>query len=142
MVGSRKLSNDEVEALLGGLEGEEEQTTATGQAVTPQSQAIQQTVGGLVNQPQLPIGASIEPTLQQLGVGETMTGGAITPTAPTAAPTTQVTAAQGQAAQNVASQTIGGITPTQAQSYTAQTGAATAPQIQAAQLQQLSQKVN
>ena len=28
MVGSRKLSNDEVEALLGGLEGEEEQTTA------------------------------------------------------------------------------------------------------------------
>ncbi len=63
---------------------EEEQTTATGQAVTPQSQAIQQTVGGLVNQPQLPIGASIEPTLQQLGVGETMTGGAITPTAPTA----------------------------------------------------------
>ena len=34
---------------------EEEQTTATGQAVTPQSQAIQQTVGGLVNQPQLPL---------------------------------------------------------------------------------------
>ena len=28
MVGSRKLSNDEVEALLGGLEGEEEQTSA------------------------------------------------------------------------------------------------------------------
>ena len=28
MVGSRKLSNDEVEALLGGLEGEEEQTIA------------------------------------------------------------------------------------------------------------------
>ena len=29
MVGSRKLSNDEVEALLGGLEGEEEQAVAT-----------------------------------------------------------------------------------------------------------------
>ena len=28
MVGSRKLSNDEVEALLGGLENEEEQTVA------------------------------------------------------------------------------------------------------------------
>ena len=28
MVGSRKLSNDEVEALLGGLEGEEEQAVA------------------------------------------------------------------------------------------------------------------
>ena len=29
MVGSRKLSNDEVEALLGGLDGEEEQAVAT-----------------------------------------------------------------------------------------------------------------
>jgi flagellar motor switch protein FliM len=29
MVGSRKLSNDEVEALLGGLDGEEEQAVAS-----------------------------------------------------------------------------------------------------------------
>ena len=29
MVGSRKLSNDEVEALLGGLDGEEEQADVT-----------------------------------------------------------------------------------------------------------------
>ena len=29
MVGSRKLSNDEVEALLGGLETDEEQAVAT-----------------------------------------------------------------------------------------------------------------
>ena len=32
MVGSRKLSNDEVEALLGGLESDEEQELDDGQS--------------------------------------------------------------------------------------------------------------
>ena len=34
MVGSRKLSNDEVEALLGGLDSEEEQAVATAVSYT------------------------------------------------------------------------------------------------------------
>ena len=118
---------------------EEEQTTATGQAVSPQSQAIQTTVGGLVNVPQLPTGATVQPQLQQLGVGETMSQGAVTPTAPTMAPTTQVTTAVAPTTTTAPSQTIGAVTPTTAQTFQADTTLNQAAQAQAQQLQQLSQ---
>ena len=51
MVGSRKLSNDEVEALLGGLEGDDEQAKRLGQliGIAVQSEIVeQQRPGGLL----------------------------------------------------------------------------------------------
>ena len=107
--------------------------------VSPQSKAIQTTVGGLVNQPQLPTGAIVQPQLQQLGVGETMSQGAVTPIAPTVSPTTQVTPIAATPDTPAASQTISGVAPTAAQSFQAETTLNQAAQAQAQQLQQLSQ---
>ena len=108
------------------------------QQVSQQSQAIQQTVGGLVNQPQLPSGGTVNVQPMNVGVGETLGTPGLSTTAP------QLTPQTAQAVQQVTptdaqTQTVGTVTPIQAQTFTAQTGAANVPQITAAQLQQLSQ---
>ena len=53
------------------------------QQVSPQSQAIQQTVGGLVNQPQLPSGGTVNVQPMNVCVGETLGTPGLSTTAPT-----------------------------------------------------------
>ena len=105
--------------------------------VSQQSQAIQKTVGGLVNQPQLATGTDIQPNLQQVGPGELSATPGLTTPAPAVTPqavqTTAITPSTVQTSQQPTT-----VTPGAAQTFTADTQTAAA-QAQAEQLQQLSQ---
>jgi len=102
--------------------------------VSAQSQAIQQQVGGLVQNPQLPQGAAVNPQMQQIGQNELMT----TPGAAPIAPQASTTASQAPTAPTATAQGAGtsatqqAITPTTATSMTA-AAAGLAPQMTAAE---------
>jgi len=101
--------------------------------VSPQSQAIQAEVGGLVRNPQLPAGTKINAQLQNVGVGEMMTAPGVTATAPQAATTQVPTAPTATATTAGQAQQVGAVTAATPATVQAQTAAGTQPQVTAAQ---------
>jgi hypothetical protein len=103
--------------------------------VSPQSVAIQRDVGGQVKNPQLPQGATVNATAMNVGTGELMA----TPGAAATAPIASRTASQAATAPVITGTTGGtsagqtAVTPTTAQTFTANTAAGLAPQMTAAQ---------
>jgi hypothetical protein len=114
-----------------------EQTEVQGTAVPEASQAIQEVVGGLVNQPQAVPGSAINPTLINQKTGEAMVTSGVTNTLPTILPQNAVltpqTATVGQSTTAAGTMT----TPTATQMTVDTTGAAA--QAQAAQMNALTQ---
>ena len=89
--------------------------------VSEQSKGIQKTVGGLVENPDLPAGSTVNAQLQQVGVGETMGTAGLGTTSPTAAMSAGQMANQA-ATQTGTATTVGAVGATAPGSYTAQTG--------------------
>ena len=91
--------------------------------VSAQSQAIQQQVGGLVQNPQLPQGATVNPQMQQVGQNELMT----TPGAAPIAPQASTTASQAPTAPTATAQGAGTSATQQAITPTTATATAAPP---------------